>query len=282
MIEIGEDGLTHQMAPLVQYALNFCIATRSQELNPTKVRANGTSSSTDTHFWAPDDTKDSKGNQVVATFISLLTSKLSNDQGFVPIVEKEDLPKIKRFIEFLQDPRTCDRACYSRIDYYKAKKPCGPYKNSEWSRIWPVVFKDYNLAQFIQSWGYLADPPSEDPKTKPRLHLNPSDGRSFGANCINENIFKTEGKQHNTQIVSALLGHSSNTTKLTYLKITTNPTTIPGLRIMVNTDGINYTKDGEAHCVQGGVYLIEDHEDQDEIQEETPQQQQTWEQANSM
>ena len=243
MLEIGKYGMEKHMYPLVQFATNFCIGTRAQELNPKNIRVNGDQSSDVTHFWANANVA---GKSVIQTLVLKKPSKQGQPFTTIAITEQDDFETVKSFLTFLMDPRNQDREIYSDPLYFLQKEPCGA--SADWSRIWPKVTEKFDLARFVESWGYLAMESTPDRKTASRRHFLPCDGRSFVANCIGEKMFDTQS--HHNDTVTALLGHKSPAAKLSYMKIVANPRRLTNLKIMKN-------QNCDIHGVNHGVYLIE-------------------------
>ena len=243
MLEIGTYGMEKNMYPLVQFAMNFCIGTRAQELNPKNIRVNGDQSNSETHFWANANVD---GTSVIQTLVLKKPSKQGQPFTTIAITEQDDFETVKSFLTFLMDPRNQDREIYSDPLYFLQEEPCGA--SADWSRIWPKVTEKFDLARFVQSWGYLAMDSTPERKTASRRHFLPSDGRSFVANCIGEKMFDTQS--HHNDTVTALLGHKSTAAKLSYMKIVANPRRMTNLKIVKN-------QNSDIHGVNYGVYLTE-------------------------
>ena len=254
MLEVGKYGMEKNMYPLVQFAMNFCVGTRAQELNPCNIRVNGDQSSNQTHFWSNANVD---GKSVIQTLVLKKPSKQGHPFTTIVITEQDDFETVKSFLTFLMDPRNQDREIYSDPLFFLQEEPCGA--SADWSRIWRKVTEKFDLARFVESWGYLAMESTPDRKTAPRRHFLPCDGRSFVANCIGERMFDTQSHHHDT--VTALLGHKSTAAKLSYMKIVANPRRMTNLKIMKN-------QNCDIHGVNYGVYLIETT---DSLETESPE-----------
>ncbi len=254
MLQVGKYGMEKNMYPLVQFAMNFCVGTRAQELNPKNIRINGDQASNQTHFWA-NATVD--GKSVIQTLVLKKPSKQGQPFTTIAITEQDDFEIVQSFLTFLMDPRNQDREIYSDPLFFLQEEPCGA--SADWSRIWRKVTEKFDLARFVESWGYLAMESTAERKTAPRRHFLPCDGRSFVANCIGEKMFDTQS--HHNDTVTALLGHKSAAAKLSYMKIVANPRHLTNLKIMKN-------QNCDIYGVNHGVYLIETT---DSLETESPE-----------
>jgi len=222
IITCGND-LIKQMLEVGKYG------TRAQELNPKNIRVNGDQSSNQTHFWANANVA---GKSVIQTLVLKKPSKQGQPFTTIAITEQDDFET--------------DREIYSDPLYFLQKEPCGA--SADWSRIWPKVTEKFDLARFVESWGYLAMESTAERKTASRRHFLPCDGRSFVSNCIGERMFDTQS--HHNDTVTALLGHKSSAARLSYMKIVANPRRMTNLKIVKN-------QNSDIHGVNYGVYLIE-------------------------
>jgi len=220
IITCGND-LIKQMLEVGKYG------TRAQELNPKNIRVNGDQSSNQTHFWANANVA---GKSVIQTLVLKKPSKQGQPFTTIAITEQDDFETVKSFLTFLMDPRNQDREIYSDPLYFLQKEPCGA--SADWSRIWPKVTEKFDLARFVESWGYLAMESTAERKTASRRHFLPCDGRSFVSNCIGERMFDTQS--HHNDTVTALLGHKSSAARLSYMKIVANPRRMTNLKIVKN------------------------------------------------